>query len=56
MSETIDVLLWCAALATWLMMFFAMVGQGVKKLLRLVRGRPGKLRQAPPDRHQNAGR
>jgi hypothetical protein len=56
MWETVDVLLWCAALATWLMMFFAIVRDGLKKLIPIIRGRAGKFRRTPPDRHQNAGR
>jgi len=53
MPETLDALLWCAALATWLMMFFAIVGESIEKLVRFVRGRASKLRQAPPDRRQS---
>ena len=56
MSETVDVLLWCAALATWLMMFSRIVSEGVKKLVLFVRGRTGRVRRTPSDRHQNAGR
>lgn len=56
MSETVDVLLWCAALATWLMMFSKIVIESVKKLVLFVRGRSSKLRRTPADRHQNAGR
>jgi hypothetical protein len=56
MPETLDVLLWCAALATWLMMFFAIVSESVKKLMPLLRGRTSRFRRAPPDRHQDAGR
>jgi len=48
MSETIDILLWCAALATWLMMFFAMVSESVKKLVLLLRGKTSSPRRAPP--------
>jgi hypothetical protein len=32
MPETLEVLLWCAALATWLMMFLAIAVEGLKKL------------------------
>lgn len=56
MAETLDALLWCAALATWLMMFFAIVRESAKKLTLFIRARAGRLRRAPPDRHQNAGR
>jgi hypothetical protein len=56
MPETVEALLWCAALATWLMMFFAIASDSVKKLVLLVRGRTSTPRRAPPDRHQNAGR
>jgi len=55
-SETLDVLLWCAALATWLMMFFAIVRESLKKLVLFIRGRTSRLRQAPPNRHQGADR
>ena len=56
MSETIDVLLWCAALATWLMMFSKIVIESAKKLVLFVRGKSRKLRRTPPDRQQSAGR
>jgi hypothetical protein len=56
MPETVDVLLWSAAIATWLMMFFAIVNDSVKKLLLFVRGRKNALQRAPSDRHPNAGR
>jgi len=56
MPETVEVLLWCAALATWLMMFFKIASEGVKKLLLFIRGRTSRVRPAPPDRHQNAER
>ncbi|MDH6259574.1 hypothetical protein [Bradyrhizobium sp. BR13661] len=56
MPETVDVLLWCAALATWLMMFFKIASESVKKLVLFVRGRANKPRRTPPDRHQNAER
>jgi hypothetical protein len=44
MSETIDVILWCAALATWLMMFAAIVKDGVMKIVAVLRRRPGRQR------------
>jgi len=56
MSETVDVVLWCAALATWLMMFFAIVSDSLKKLVLFVRGQTSRLRRTPPDRHRGAGR
>jgi hypothetical protein len=39
MPETVEALLWCAALATWLMILFTIVGEGVKKLVDRIRGR-----------------
>lgn len=32
MAEGLEVLLWCAALATWLMLLFAFTGEGLKRL------------------------
>ncbi|MFK4727638.1 hypothetical protein [Bradyrhizobium niftali] len=37
MPEILDVLLWCAALATWLMLFFAFVSKALKPLSKSVR-------------------
>ncbi len=53
MPETIEALLWCAALATWLMMFFTIVKKGVKKIADLVRRRmrkQGKFLRSPFER------
>ncbi|MGY8634847.1 hypothetical protein RAD15_20445 [Bradyrhizobium sp. 14AA] len=36
MPETLEILLWCAALATWLMLFFGVVGEFLKPLLKRV--------------------
>ncbi len=41
MPETVEALLWCAALATWLMMFFTIVKEGVKEIVDRVRRRKG---------------
>jgi hypothetical protein len=42
MSRILEVLLWSAALATWLMLSFAVIAEGLKPLLksigRLVQG------------------
>jgi hypothetical protein len=32
MPETLEVILWCAALATWLMLLFAFLSDGYKSL------------------------
>jgi hypothetical protein len=45
MPETVEILLWCAALATWLMMFFAIAIEGIKKLARHFRGRVSAKRK-----------
>ena len=45
MSETIEVLLWCAALATWLMMFVAIAIEGFRKLAKHFRGRVSAKRK-----------
>ena len=37
MPETLEVLLWCAALATWLMLLFAFMGNALKPLSRSIR-------------------
>lgn len=42
MPETIEALLWCAARATWLMMFFTIVRKGVNEILGSVRRRMGR--------------
>jgi hypothetical protein len=50
MPETVEALLWCAALATWLMILFTIVREGVKKLVDRVRGRmsrQGKVLRSP---------
>ena len=50
MPETIEALLWCAALATWLVILFTIVREGVKKLVDRVRGRmsrQGKVIRSP---------
>jgi hypothetical protein len=39
MPETVEALLWCAALATWLMILFTIVSESVKKLVDRIRGR-----------------
>jgi hypothetical protein len=39
MPETVEVLLWCVALATWLMMFLAITIECTKKLARHFRER-----------------
>ena len=50
MPETVEAILWCAALATWLMMLFTIVREGVKKVVDFVRrrkGRRGKVLRSP---------
>ena len=47
MPETVEAILWCAALATWLMMSFTIVREGVKKIVDLVRGRVSRRGKAP---------
>ena len=47
MPETIEAILWCAALATWLMMLFTIVREGVKKIVELVRGRVSRRGKTP---------
>jgi hypothetical protein len=50
MPETVEALLWCAALATWLMMLFTIIKEGVKKIADRVRrrmGRQGKVLRSP---------
>jgi hypothetical protein len=37
MTETLEILLWCAALATWLMLLFAFVSNALKPLLKSIR-------------------
>ena len=37
MPETIDAVLWCAALATWLMLLSAFLGNALKPLLKNIR-------------------
>jgi len=37
MPEILEVVLWCAALATWLMLLFAFVGNALKPLLKSIR-------------------
>ena len=37
MPETIDAVLWCAALATWLMMIFAIMKDGAMKIIAVIR-------------------
>lgn len=32
MPEILEVVLWCVALATWLMLLFAFIGEGLKRL------------------------
>lgn len=34
MPETLESLLWCAALATWLMLLFGIIGERLKPLLK----------------------
>lgn len=36
MPETLESLLWCAALATWLMLFLRVIGERLKPLSKLV--------------------
>ncbi|MBR0854587.1 hypothetical protein [Bradyrhizobium liaoningense] len=36
MPETLESLLWCAALAAWLMLFFRIVGEHLKPLSKYV--------------------
>ncbi|QQN66153.1 hypothetical protein JIR23_10945 [Bradyrhizobium diazoefficiens] len=36
MPETLESLLWCAALATWLMLLFALISERLKPLSKLV--------------------
>ncbi|MDI3566042.1 hypothetical protein [Bradyrhizobium sp. Arg816] len=37
MPEILEVVLWCAALATWLMLLFALVSKTLKQLLKGIR-------------------
>ncbi|MCG2641485.1 MULTISPECIES: hypothetical protein [Bradyrhizobium] len=37
MPATLEVVLWSAALAAWLMMFFAIIGAGLKPLSKSIR-------------------
>ncbi|MET3906256.1 hypothetical protein ABID59_000577 [Bradyrhizobium sp. S3.3.6] len=37
MPDILEVLLWCAALATWLMLLFAIVGEILKPLSKSIR-------------------
>ncbi len=37
MPEIFEVVLWCAALATWLMLFFAFVGKGLRSFATSIR-------------------
>jgi hypothetical protein len=56
MPETVEAVLWCAALATWLMMLFTIVRQGVKKIIDLVRGRVSRRGKAPRSPFEREGR
>lgn len=42
MPETLEALLWCAALATWLMILFTIIRESVKKIASRVRRRMGR--------------
>lgn len=37
MPEILEVILWCAALATWLVIFFAFIQSGLKPFARSIR-------------------
>jgi hypothetical protein len=37
MPETLEILLWCAALATWLMLLYAFVSKVLEPLLKSIR-------------------
>ncbi|UGX91968.1 hypothetical protein G6321_00040545 [Bradyrhizobium barranii subsp. barranii] len=37
MPEILEVVLWCAALATWLMLLFALVSKTLKQLSKSIR-------------------
>ncbi|MGY8639301.1 hypothetical protein RAD15_43265 [Bradyrhizobium sp. 14AA] len=37
MPEILEVILWCVALATWLMIFFAFITAGLKPFARSIR-------------------
>jgi hypothetical protein len=39
MPETLEILLWCAALATWLMLLLAFVSKALGPLLKSIRRR-----------------
>ena len=39
MPGTVEILLWCAALATWFMVFLAMATDGIKRLANSFRRR-----------------
>lgn len=39
MPESVEALLWCAALATWLMILFTVVSESVQKVVHRVRGK-----------------
>jgi hypothetical protein len=45
MPATVEILLWCAALATWLMMFLAIVIDGIRRLANSFRQRPSVKRK-----------
>ena len=45
MPATVEILLWCAALATWLMMFAALVIEGIKRLTNSFRQRTSANRK-----------
>ncbi|MBR0957338.1 hypothetical protein [Bradyrhizobium japonicum] len=36
MPDTLESLLWCAALATWLMLFFGIIGERLKPVSKLL--------------------
>ncbi|MCP3371043.1 hypothetical protein [Bradyrhizobium cajani] len=36
MPEALESVLWCAALATWLMLFFGVIGERLKALSKFV--------------------
>lgn len=36
MPETLESLLWCAALATWLMLLFGLISERLKPLSKLI--------------------
>ena len=43
MPEILEALLWCAALAAWLMFLFAFIGEGLRPLSKSIRRLSAKV-------------